>query len=179
MIFEKPGKINTQDTVSIALACARERNIGQIVIASNSGESALLLADSGLTAVCVTHVNGFVNNGENEMPAEMRAHLEAHGVRVCTASHVLSGVERGISSRSGGMYPAEMIANTLRMFGQGLKVCVEGAVMALDAGLIVYGVPVIAIGGTGRGSDTAIILSPAHAQRIFETRIHEILCKPY
>lgn len=45
----------------------------------------------------------------------------------------------------------EIIANTLRMFGQGVKVCVEVATMALDAGLIPYGEDVIAAGVSGVG----------------------------
>ena len=77
-----------------------------------------------------------------------------------------------------GTYHVEVMANTLRMFGQGVKVCTEISVMALDAGLIPYGVPVIAIGGTNKGADTSIVITPAHANRIFKTKIHEILCKP-
>jgi len=64
------------------------------------------------------------------------------------------------------------------MLGQGVKVCVEISVMALDAGLIPYGEPVIAVGGTGRGADTAVIIKPAHAKDILSTRIQEIICKP-
>ena len=50
--------------------------------------------------------------------------------------------------------------------------------MALDAGMVPYGERIIAISGTGRGVDTALILTPAHAQRVFETRVHEVICKP-
>jgi hypothetical protein len=64
------------------------------------------------------------------------------------------------------------------MLGQGVKVCVEISISALDAGLIPFGKPVITVAGTGRGADTAALLTPAHANAIFETRIHEILCKP-
>ena len=91
---------------------------------------------------------------------------------------MLSGAERGMSRKFGGVYPMEIIANTLRMLGQGTKVCVEISVMALDAGLIPYGEDVIAVGGTDEGADTAIILRPAHAADIFDTWISEILCKP-
>jgi len=91
---------------------------------------------------------------------------------------VPSGAERGMSKTFGGAYPVEIIAHTLRMFGQGTKVCVEVAIMALDAGLIPYGEPIIAIGGTGQGADTAVIITPSHASGIFETKIHEIICKP-
>lgn len=49
----------------------------------------------------------------------------------------------------------EVIAHTLRFFGQGMKVCVEIAVMAADGGLIPPNIPILSIGGTGRGADTA------------------------
>ena len=44
------------------------------------------------------------------------------------------------------------------MFSQGTKVAVEIAVMALDAGLIPWRA-VIAVGGSGRGADTAVVLT--------------------
>lgn len=50
-----------------------------------------------------------------------------------------------------GVYPVEIIAAALRMFGQGTKVCVEVATMAADAGMIPSGEPVIVVGGTGPG----------------------------
>ncbi|MCL2055605.1 MAG: hypothetical protein FWH02_00105 [Oscillospiraceae bacterium] len=178
MYFEKPGKENTRKTIELALKTAKERGIGHIVIASNTGESAMPLANNGVNVVCVTHVCGFSEKGKNELSEENRAALQKSGVNVLTASHVLSGVERGLSTKLGGVYPAEIMAHTLRMFGQGTKVCVEISIMALDAGLIPYGEKIIAIGGTGRGADTAVIITPAHAQNVLETRVHEFICKP-
>ena len=178
MYFDKPGRENTKQATELALKAAKTLGIGHIVIASNTGDSANLLAGQGLNVVCVTHVNGFAEKGKNEMTPAAHGALTAAGVRVLTASHVLSGAERAISSKFGGAYPIEIMAHTLRMFGQGVKVCIEISVMALDAGLIPYGEKIIAVGGTGRGADTALILTPSHAQYIFETRIHEIICKP-
>ena len=129
-----------------------------------------------LTAV--THAWGFASPGAQEMAPEARAELEAAGCRVLTASHVLSGAERGLSSRFGGVYPVEVIAYTLRMFGQGVKVGVEIAIMALDAGAIPYGRDILAVGGSSEGADTAIVVRPAHANAILETRVVEIICSP-
>lgn len=178
MYFEKPGPANTAQTAQLALAAAQEHGIGYIVVATNTGDSALPLKGADVQVVCVTHANGFAEKGKNEMTGETRAMLEAAGMRVLTTSHALSGVERGISRKAGGMYPAEIMAHTLRMFGAGVKVCVEVAVMALDAGLVPYGEKIIAIGGTGRGADTAVIISPEHADSVLDTRIHRIVCKP-
>ena len=100
------------------------------------------------------------------------------GIRVLAATHVLSGAERGISRKHGGVGPVELMADTLRMLGQGVKVCVEIAVMALDAGLIPHGEEIMAVAGSGRGADTAVIMHPAHANNILDTKINEIVCKP-
>lgn len=179
MIFDKPGRHNTAETAALAISTAKERGIKHIVVASNEGDSALAFKGlDGINVVCVTHANGFREKGENEMSGETRVLLETSGIKVLTTTHVLSGAERGISRRAGGMYPVEVMAHTLRMLSAGVKVGVEIAVMALDSGCIPYGEPVIAVGGTGRGADTAIIISPEHANAILETRIHEIICKP-
>ena len=72
----------------------------------------------------------------------------------------------------------EIIANVLRLFSQGVKVCLEISCMACDAGLIKAGEPVIAIGGSGGGADSAVVLSPSNTHRFFDTKILEVICKP-
>ena len=178
MYWDRKGKECTEDTVGIAIQTAKEKGIKYVVVASNTGATAELFADKGLEVVCVTHVNGFVNPGENEMTMENRCRLESLNIKVLTTTHVLSGAERAFSSKFNGIYPVEIIANTLRMFGQGVKVGVEIATMALDSGYIPFGESIIAVGGSGRGADSAIIMTPAHAKDILNTRIEEIICKP-
>lgn len=178
MYFEKSGRDNTEKTIELAVKAARERGINYIVIASNHGVSAEYLKDCGLKVVVVTHVNGFTEPGVMEMTFEERERLESYGFKVYTTTHVLSGAERGLSRKFSGTYPVEIIAHTLRMLGQGVKVALEVSVMALDGGLIPYGEDIIAIGGTGRGSDSAVVIRPSHASSILESKIKEIICKP-
>ena len=73
----------------------------------------------------------------------------------------------------------EVIANTLRILGQGMKVVCEISIMAADAGLVRTDEDIIAIGGTGRGADTAAVLKPVNSQRFFDLRVREIVCKPH
>lgn len=178
-VFADKGPTNTQETLSLALQRAQALGIKYIVVASNSGETVRPLLDSGLNIVCVTHHIGFRNAGEDEMPAEVRTDLTAKGVMLLTQTHLLAGVERGYVNKLSGFGPAYITAATLRMFGQGTKVAVEIAVMALDAGLIPHGIDVISIGGSGRGADTALIIRPAHSHKFTETAIREFICKPY
>jgi hypothetical protein len=150
------------------------------VAASYRGATAkeLLPYAKEFNIVVVGQVYGFRAGEPNPMTDEVRHELERGGLQLLFSTHVLSGAERGLSSRFQGIYPVEIMAHTLRCFGQGTKVAVEVGTMALDAGLIPEGEDIIAIGGTGKGADTAAVIRPAHAQRILETRIQEIICKP-
>lgn len=182
MIFEKPGKENTDATLRLALDAAKTQGIDTIVVSSYSGYTAerlVALADGSVDIVAVIGAFGFHNPGEFRMTGAVQQKLRDAGVTLVAGPHALSGVERGLSNKSGGMYPAEIIANTLRMFSQGMKVCVEIGIMALDAGALPYGKPVVAVAGTGVGADTAAVLTPAGAREVLDFKIHEVLCMPY
>lgn len=184
MVFEKVSPENTVSTLKLAFEKAKTLG-GDVVLATTSGASVFTAIDiskeAGYTGklIAVTHAYGSREPGKNRLSEENRRKLEAAGVTLVTAGHALSGVERGISEKFGGVYPTEIIANALRMLCQGMKVCVEIGTMAIDAGQIEYGRPIIAIGGTGNGLDTACVITPAYSAKIFETNVHEILCKPY
>ena len=183
IVFEKPGIENTENTLRIALETAAARNL-PILLSSNTGETAekllLMQEDTGLRAkiVMVGQVCGFAKPGTAALPPEKRRELENKGIVTVLSAHALSGAERSISRKFGGVYPAELAASTLRMLGQGIKVCVEIGMMAMDCGALEYGKPVVAIAGTGRGSDTACILTPSYTASFLDSKIHEILCKP-
>lgn len=178
MYFKEKGKVNTKKVVDLAIEKAKELNIDTIVVASCSGETARLLAGHGFNIVCVTHHVGFVSPGVDEMPQDVRNELTEKGVKLLTTTHLMAGLDRAVRIKFGGVYPSEIMAQTLRMFGQGVKVCVEISGMALDSGLIPYGKEVIAIAGTVKGADSAIVITPAHSNNFFDTKINEIICKP-
>ena len=67
----------------------------------------------------------------------------------------------------------------LHCASEGMKVVLEIAAMAADAGLVRTDEDVICIGGTGRGADTAVVLQPSYVHRFFDTRVKEIICKPH
>ena len=142
LYFENAGKQNTAETLRVALERAAALGC-PIVAASTMGVTAdaLLCAASekGFTGkiVIVRGCSSRARNGANLMKPEVRDDLIARGAVIVTAAHALSAGERGISTAFKGAYPLEIMAGALRMFGQGTKVCVEAAVMALDADAIV------------------------------------------
>jgi len=177
--FEHAGPANTRQTLEFALDRGQELGIKEVVLASSTGDTAYksieLFKDFQITVV--TYHCGFKQPFQNTMKEDVRRDLEEEGVRVVTATHALSGIERSLAKKHGGIYPVLLMADTLRLFGQGIKVAVEIAVMAADAGALT-GNDIIAIGGSGKGADTALVLKPAHQSNFFDIQIREILCKP-
>ena len=157
-------------------------DIRHVVVATTSGQTGVIfahaLADRDIHVVCVTHHIGFSGGDTDQLEPEHRTRLEDLGASIVTAGHALSGVPRSISKTFGGVSSAEIIAHTLRLFGQGMKVCVEIAVMAADAGEVPTDRDVLCVGGTGRGADTAVVLQASHMNCFFDTRLREVLCFP-
>jgi hypothetical protein len=169
--------------VADAVILRLERScVRHVVVATSTGETGTrfleALAGRDVKLVCVSHHAGFGEGDDLDLVPEHAAVLRAAGVPLFVGTHALSGIGRSISAQFGGATPVELIAHTLRLFGQGMKVCVEIAVMAADAGLISTDRDAICVGGTGSGADTAVVVRPAHMNRFFDLRIREVLCKP-
>jgi uncharacterized protein len=178
--FDEPGAHNTLDTLEATERRARELDIDTILVASTRGETGIQAAQQlqDFNVVVVTHSTGFQKPNTQQMAPEKRRAIEEAGAKTLTCQHAFGGVNRGVRNKLDTYLIDEIIAYTLRTFGQGLKVCVEIALMAADAGLVTVGKPCISIGGTGQGADTAAVLIPANAQAFFDLRVMEILAKP-
>jgi len=178
--FEKPGKENTERTLDLAKKRAEELGIKTILVASTRGETGVKACETfrGYDVVVVTHSTGFKEPNYQELTDENRAAIEAAGGKILICQHAFGGVGRAVRKKLGTYELEEIIAHTLRLFGDGVKVAVEIALMAADAGLVRTDEPAIAIGGTGSGADSAVVLKPANAQTFFDLKVLEILCKP-
>ncbi len=179
MYFQEPGKKNTEETLKMAFKRGAALGLNEVVLASTSGDTAFLAVEifKNFKITAVSYHCGFRKPFESVMDDGVRSDLMARGVNVISATHALSGVERAVAKKHQGVYPALLIADTLRLFGQGTKVAVEVSIMAADAGALT-GNDVVSIGGSGKGSDTALILKPANQSDMFDMRIREIICKP-
>jgi hypothetical protein len=178
--FGQPGKDNTERVLQVARARAEELGIQSIIVATTTGETGVRASEvfKGYNLVLVTHSTGFKEPNQQELTEANRQIIEANGGRILTCQHAFGGVGRAVRKKLQTYELEEIIAFTLRIFGEGMKVVCEVALMAADAGLVRVGEPAIAIAGTGRGADTAVVLRPANAQAFFDLRIMEVLCKP-
>ena len=194
--FEKPGKEHTEETLRIALEAAKERGIDTVLVSSTSGYCALealkVFEGSGLKVIIVTHQTGYRAPGVQLLPPETREKLDEAGMIVHT------GTGKGKSTAAFGLArqrPAKssplderlplivppittVVAHTLRLFSQGVKVCPEIVMMVADAGLIPLDKKVVSVAGSHAGSDTAMVITPSTSNRIRDMKLHEIIVKP-
>ena len=180
--FNEKGPINTDKTLEIAIAECKERDIGKIVVASSTGETAMKLHEkTGNTIEIIAVTYGAGSRFQKEVEAFNKNHDELiqKGIRIVRGILALSGTEKSFQNKyKSGLIPLNIVADTLRMFSQGVKVCVEIVVMAAEHGFVTPEGDVVAIGGSGHGADTAVVIKPGFAANIFETKIKALLCMP-
>jgi hypothetical protein len=190
--FEEPGKKNTNEVFRIARARAEELGIKTILIASITGETAVKAMDAfkGFRVVVVTHNTGYLEPNMQQFSEENAKLVRSKGGILLTTTSAFGGLSRAMGQSSllppGAAYViGDIVANSLRVFGQGMKVACEIAAMAADSGLVRTDEEVISIAGTNlglgetaRGADTAVVIQPANVNLFFQTQVKEILCKP-
>lgn len=180
--FEKPGRDNTEDCLDVVKRALTKDSYKHIVVASTTGETGLLfvraLKEFRVNTVVVTHSYGFKEPNMIEIPRDIREQIESEGGKVFTGPMLTHSLETSLSSRFSGLYPTLIIAQTLRRFGEGPKVCCEIVMMAVDAGLIPEGEEVLAVAGTARGADSVLVIRSAASKRFLELKVLEILAKP-
>jgi hypothetical protein len=179
--FEKPSREHTMKVLSLVREHLKDNpEINHVVVATTEGATGIAAAKefTDKNVIVVSHQTGFAIENENELSDESKAEIEKHGAIVLTATHVFAGVARSFRKELGTWMPTEIVALSLKTFGQGTKVCAEIAMMAADAGLIPVTKDVICIGGTGRGADTAWIVKPVNSHTFPKLKMRACICKP-
>lgn len=178
--FDKQGKENTETLLTIVKEYAESTGVKDIVVASTWGETGATASKlfKGYNVVVVTHHTGFSEPSIQQLKEEHRKEILENGAKIFTGTHALSSAERAVRKIFGTIQALELMANTLRLLGEGTKVCVEITLMAADAGLIPVDRDIIAIAGTSQGADTALLIKPANSARFFDLKIREIIGKP-
>ncbi|MFC1952058.1 hypothetical protein ACFLV8_00270 [Chloroflexota bacterium] len=186
LYFEETKRENTEQTFKIALQRGQELGIRTFVVASTRGWTGVqaMKAFEGMKLIVVSHCYGSQQPNTWLFEDENLQLLKDKGIPIVTAAHAFGGVTRAmnqmkIAETQTTYVIGDIVANTLRMFGPGMKVACEIACMAADAGLVHCNEDIISMGGAGRvgGADVAVVLTPANSHRLFETKIKEILCK--
>lgn len=177
--FTKPGDHNTDKTIELAVEYAKQNNIKKIVVATFSGETALKLKEkTDLSIIAVTLGAGTSFQDRRKAWESNLETLKSKGIICYRGTQALSGVSRGMHKRYGGVFPIMIFVDALKLFSEGVKVCVEISLMAADAGLISPDEDVVVIAGTGGGCDTSLLIQPTYTSSIYNLGIKEIICMP-
>ena len=179
--FEQPGKENTLTVFEVVNRRAKELGIKTVVIASTTGETAVQAVNNlkGVKVVAIGHRMGSRVPNVQAFTAENKALVESKGGTVFNGTHLFSGLSGAMAKKFSTHIIGDVIASTLRMFGNGMKVVCEISCEAADAGLVRTDEDIIVIGGSSRGADTAVVMQPVSSQDFFDMKIKETLCKPH
>jgi len=179
--MQKSDDLDTTEVLNLAEEFARNRDIDDVVVASTGGDTgveAIKIFDPiENNLVIVGHSSGFSEPNEQELDEEAVRKIEKAGGKVFLGPMVFHNINSAIGDKE-GFSSSDLVADTLRLFGQGTKVALECVLMAADAGLIDVGKEVLSIAGTGSGADTVLLTHSANSKDFFEARIKEVVAKP-
>ncbi|MBF0338552.1 MAG: hypothetical protein HQL05_12055 [Nitrospirae bacterium] len=180
--FETAGKANTVSCLQLTRKAIEQYGYKHLIVASTTGETGVAFSEAfkgtETRVVVVTHSYGFREANTIEISAESIDKIRQNGATLYTGTMVTHSLDTALSVKSGGMYPSMIVAQALRRFGEGPKVCCEMVMMASDAGLVPEGSEVVGVAGTGRGADTVMVIRAATSKRFLDLKVLEILAKP-
>ncbi|MFP4051884.1 MAG: hypothetical protein ACLFVB_09115 [Thermoplasmata archaeon] len=170
---------DTEEVLKIAKEYCDKNEFQNIVVATTRGETGKeagkIFAEKNVVAV--THSTGFRDEGEQELKEENKKKMEEQGVDIFTGPMPFHSWNDYYRKQKGSIMPTTIIADTLRLLGQGTKVCVEIVSMATDAGFVPPE-PVLAVAGTGYGTDTVLLIEGRNSRKFFEMKVKEVIAKP-
>jgi len=169
--FEEPGPQNTEAVIAVVKERIAEGDIQSIVVASESGKTALGVAEAvrevGVQVVCVAPYGGYqyvLKRTYPPMEKTVRDELDRLGVEVLDKTPWIFGCTFD-TAFLGEYAPGTIIHKFVsRAFGFGVKTCIEVALLAVEAGALGCDEEVITVAGTGwqgGGADAAMVVKPA------------------
>lgn len=172
--FENPSPENTEITFKLVEERLSTSGIKKLVLASTTGATArkamAYFKNTDVKLIVIPHQYDF-HRKENLFPHDLVKELRESGHEVHFGTMLFH------TDHLYGTTTPTVMANLLRCFCQGVKVCFEIVLSVTDAGLVNSGEKVIAMAGTGRGSDTALVIQAGSSQQIKNLRVNEIICK--
>jgi len=170
--FDHPGQQNTDELMVVVRERLTRGDIRHVAVATTTGRTVLraseLIDNPDVEFVGIPFQSEYwTRHGKPDQ--EIVRQAEARGVRF-------------LPDQPKVLYWHEVdgeSADTLRKFGQGIKVALEVIMMAVQAGLIPAGAKVVGIGGSSKGADAAVVATAAGAESLGDFFVHEILAKPH
>jgi len=187
--FDYCGEVNTTRTLGLARARSEELGIKKVVIASETGRSALraleIFDGNDVSLIVVTHYPATTWGPKGKIPiglkrpefSDVLEKLSKAGVRIVQGSRPFAPPSRSM----GWDYPTAegVLDRILTVLGAGTKIAIEAAIMATDAGEAEEGEEIVSCAGTYKGLDTALVVKPSYSMNFFKGfEVLEIIAKP-
>jgi len=189
--FDVCGQVNTEKTLELAVQRAHELSIKKLVVASETGLSALkaveALRNTGIDLVVVTSAAG--TEVEKTVIGDLRigipdkaiwTKLERSGAQVVRATDPFYNIGAALEQQ-GTLTLATLVRLVLKIVSSGVAVCVGATLMATDNGVLRGREEVVAAAGSWVGLDTAVVMQAANSVDFFKRgalQVKEIICKP-
>ena len=187
--FQYRGEVNTRKVLELARERALELGISKMVLASETGRSALkaleALKGTKINLIVVTHYPASTWGPKGDIPigltrpeyVHVKRFLEKHGTIIVQGTRPLGGIGRSLGWDA--PVPATFVDKALEIFGAGTKIAIEAALMATDAGVLDPGQESVTLAGTYKGLDTALIVRTSYSGSFFsEFEVLEVVAKP-
>jgi hypothetical protein len=189
--FDVCGQVNTEKTLELAIKRACELDIKNLIVASETGLSAMkasdMLQNSDIHLIVVTSAAG--TKIENTIVGDLRIgipdkkiwdQLERNGAKIVRATDPLFNIGAAMEHNRIPTL-ATIIRLCLKMVSSGTAVCVSATLMATDNGLLKEGEEVVVVAGSWLGLDTALVVQATNSVNLLKAgvmQIKEIICKP-
>jgi uncharacterized protein len=210
-ILDRPGPVNTATIVDVVLEASARADAIVVASITGDSALKIARGAGRKKVVCVTCPQGMAwevdgmetgifadipelrvlrdqwkSEGRKRVPMEIpyqnKIQLDGLGVTSIKGTIPFFGPSFSMRIHLGHISSLDIMAKTLELFSPGTLVGMECVLMAVDAGEIPEGIPVICCAGTERGLDTAWIVRSAASANIFHPqrgfRFIELLAKP-
>jgi uncharacterized protein len=185
--FKETGKINTDDTIKLSIARAKESNIKKILVFTADGIAPLNMvnylqgSDIKIYAVSFPNQLPFYRKEEDQVmeffaktsEEDVKKKLEENNITLIQGVMPFEEIVIPGSPDSRGT----IIKETLSLISGGLNLCIQAVIMATDSGHVLPGEDVISM-----SADTSIIVNGVNSRYLFHPlkglQIKEIICKP-
>jgi len=182
--FDAHGEVNTGKTIELAWERAKALQISRVVVASETGLSALKVMDAFPDSEVIVVSSAAGTLVEGSVIGDLRIGIPDEailGELLDRGARVVRGTDPfwNLAAHT----PVVDVCKLGMMFFEvvcgGLHVCMTAVLEATDAGHLVEGEEAVALAGSFVGLDTAVVAGAANSVNFFKAfEVLEVICKP-
>lgn len=182
--FYSHGEINTKKTIELAKSRAEQLKINKIIVASETGLSALEVAKVFIDQKVIAVSSAKGTSVDDTIIGDLRLGITDQAIEselVNRGVTVIRGTDPfwGLAAHSELLDTGKLGMMFYKVVCSGFHVCMTAVLEATDHGVVEAGEEVIALAGSWVGLDTAIVARACNTVDFFKRfEVLELICKP-